>query len=184
MFAQSIGPCLSPERERVGAGLLKKGCWGPPSPPPQLRGSRGGKDPSHKESTTPLYKEPADSSEQGESGALLISSALEGGSKNQAPADGGARLAVWVPHPQPLSALFAIQQSLPQLLIGDRVPYKGGLLVACPGSGTAGSLWAKKKKKKKPFLYIIPLLDGFVPDSFPVLLQLPFRAQPTSFLGG
>lgn len=168
----------------MGAGLLKKGCWGPPSPSPQLRGSQGGKDPPHKKSTTLLYKEPADPSEQGQSSSLLISSGLEGGSKNQAPRDRGARLAVWVPHPQPLSTLFAIQQSLPQLLIGDHVSYKGGLLVACPGSGTAGSLCTKKKKKKKPFLYIIPLLDGFVPDSFPVLLQLPSRAQPISFLGG
>lgn len=137
----------------MGAGLLKKGCWGPPSPSPQLRGSQGGKDPPHKKSTTLLYKEPADPSEQGESSSLLISSGLEGGSKNQAPRDRGARLAVWVPHPQPLSTLFAIQQSLPQLLIGDHVSYKGGLLVACPGSGTAGSLCTKKKKKKAIFVY-------------------------------
>ena len=90
------------------AGLLHKGCWGPPSPPPQLRGSQGGKDPPHKESTTPLCKEPADPSEQGESSSLLISSGLEGRSKNQALRDRGARLALgapptasvrWVYHP-------------------------------------------------------------------------------------
>ena len=172
MSARSIGACLPSERERVGAGLLKKGCWGPPSPPPQLRGSRGGKDPPHKESTTPLYKEPADSSEQGESSALLISSALEGGSKNQAPGDGGARLAVWVPHPQPLSALFAIQQSLPQLLIVDRVPYKGGLLIACPGSGTAESLCAKKKKSHFCIVYL------FWMDLCQTLFQFSFSCPP------
>lgn len=174
MSVQSIRACLPPERERMGAGLLKKGCWGPPSPSPQLRGSQGGKDPPHKKSTTLLYKEPADPSEQGESSSLLISSGLEGGSKNQAPRDRGARLAVWVPHPQPLSTLFAIQQSLPQLLIGDHVSYKGGLLVACPGSGTAESLCTKKKKKKSHFciLYLSWM------DLCQTLFQFSFSCPP------
>ena len=103
---------------------------------------------------------------------FLQSSALEGGSKNQAPGDGGARLAVWVPHPQPLSALFAIQQSLPQLLIVDRVPYKGGLLVACPGSGTAGSLCAKKKKSHFCIVYL------FWMDLCQTLFQFSFSCPP------
>lgn len=116
---------------------------------------------------------------------MLIPSGLEGGSKNQALGDCGARLALGAPPTAFVRWVYHPTKSA-QLLIGDHVPYKGGLLVACPGSGTAGSLCAKKKKKrkKKPFSYIIPLLDRFVPASFSVLLQLPSRAQPISVLGG
>ena len=84
---------------------------------------------------------------------MLIPSGLEGGSKNQALGDCGARLALGAPPTAFVRWVYHPTKSA-QLLIGDHVPYKGGLLVACPGSGTAGSLCAKKKKKKKKAIFV------------------------------
>lgn len=73
--------------------------------------------------------------------SLLIPFGLEGGSKIQPQRSGAAWMCVWVPHPEPSSAPLAIQRSLPQLLIGDHVPYKGGLPVTCCVSGMVQNLF-------------------------------------------
>lgn len=90
--------------------------------------------------------------------SLLIPFGLEGGSKIQPQRSGAAWVCMWVPHPEPSSALLATRQSLPQSLIGDQGPYKGGLPVTCCVSGTVQNLFFVCVKKCRcgyiaPFLY-------------------------------
>lgn len=152
----------------MGAGPLKKGGWDLPYHhccSKDLKGAR----------IFPTSRT-AYPSEKGEPSSVLISSGLEGGSKNQAC---GARLCVGAP-PTAFVRCARIQQSLLQLLIEDHVPYKGGLLVTSSDSGTAGNLFVVQKKLA---IFGIPFLCRSAPDPFPILLQLPFRAQLISFLG-
>lgn len=174
MSIWNIRTCLSPGKEKVRAGLLRKGIWD--LPPQHHRKEDFNR--ARVFTTMLLSKEPRYPLEQGELSSLLISSGLEGGSKNQ-PQRMWSLPGVWVPHPEPLSAGLVTLQSQPGGSLETTSLIKGACFspsVAVEHQDTLCVVFFKM-----PFLVCYPFPAQIARRPFPTVLQLPF--WPISFLG-